>query len=154
MSRFSPLKWIFPLVIRLQESTLNGGICTLPIYNSEIQKQKQKFYPKSFAVYNKCKNRMRMSVRVKCHNFVLGQQVDVSFLCQPKKAMSERCYAHNFVYILAFICAYAQRSAFMQDSWARLPLGRKSNYYFQPANAAMHGPHSLVRFGPGCAGRA
>ena len=24
----------------------------------------------------------------------------------------------------------------------------------QPANAAMHGPHSLVRFGPGCAGRA
>ena len=24
----------------------------------------------------------------------------------------------------------------------------------EPANAAMHGPHSLVRFGPGCAGRA
>ena len=25
---------------------------------------------------------------------------------------------------------------------------------YKPANAAMHGPHSLVRFGPGCAGRA
>ena len=24
----------------------------------------------------------------------------------------------------------------------------------QPANAAMHGPHSLVRVGPGCADRA
>ena len=24
----------------------------------------------------------------------------------------------------------------------------------EPANAAMHGPHSLVRIGPGCAGRA
>ena len=25
---------------------------------------------------------------------------------------------------------------------------------FSPAIAAMHGPHSLVQFGPGCAGRA
>ena len=27
-------------------------------------------------------------------------------------------------------------------------------YCIEPANAAMHGPHSLVRFEPGCAGRA
>ena len=27
-------------------------------------------------------------------------------------------------------------------------------FLLKPANAAMHGPHSLVRFGPGCAGRA
>ena len=27
------------------------------------------------------------------------------------------------------------------------------NYRTKPANAAMHGPHSLVRIGPGCAGR-
>ena len=27
-------------------------------------------------------------------------------------------------------------------------------FYFNPAFAAMHGPHSLVRIGPGCADRA
>ena len=26
-------------------------------------------------------------------------------------------------------------------------------YISEPATAAMHGPHSLVRIGPGCAGR-
>ena len=30
----------------------------------------------------------------------------------------------------------------------------KRDTYSEPANAAVHGPHSLVRFGPGCAGRA
>ena len=34
------------------------------------------------------------------------------------------------------------------------PRGRLLEYRPKPAFAAMHGPHSLVRIGPGCADRA
>ena len=41
-----------------------------------------------------------------------------------------------------------------RDASSVLPYHTFSScFLIQPAIAAMHGPHSLVRFGPGCAGR-
>ena len=39
-------------------------------------------------------------------------------------------------------------------NWAGNTKRRHCKIYRQPAFAAMHGPHSLVRIGPGCADRA